>query len=726
MRKSRFLPKLFLLLSLIIAVSSCNNKLIRNEPKYRHEAGTVHISVLSVAPWEKYVSELQPVFNMSPEKALEDVVPTTTIMDEKIIDAIGLSARVALARGEKTGDLSSVPSDKPLEGVGTASGLPDAGDGKEREVAIDPMLRHLAATALYQEVKLINHYLEDAAVYEKDFTPYVVRLQIGLMPTRRDLQYDVYTTMSFFTNSQTPEVRLEKQAEVTAVPTPTDDPPAQNQGDRWSLKVKWDEFKCAGRSPNCKTPIVLPLLVTDNLERILHSRSEERIRQYALALSAILEGVGLGGNFQSLDNKLLKIFGTDFNSLLTVGSVTNNTVKVRLGAMKQVAEKDCHAMVPRTHNITLLVLVPDEERRMAVLADTMMMHVKRGTILESANPSYVEKKIHDIANNYGVESFEKCIDLLTLTQVNRWDDFIEICKKSTIYNGIYCNTLWLELAAANQYSTFASAEFGLPPVPEPAIANTQSVLFFDNEEKGAVARLGGTTNIVPNNLSAILYMKPECTVPQLTKAQYECADENECQDKRKCQNVENYYPFVASDIGITENGRTIDITLPSLKALGFKKEGDCDLKLEVTYKRWHDEKDDPTYRNCFENILYIEREKAEEEEKHPGFSVAVNSKVIVVEDDKGNVDLVLKKAKEGGAEKIFFDMFKEKVERITDVTDPEKEANIPWDNKNKKWYINSDGKVRIYFKNLQKNTEVVIRLHNEKDVRHDDISLLVQ
>src|SRR6266481_5558802 len=71
-------------------------------------------------------------------------------------------------------------------------------------VKIDPMLRFWAAAALYQEVKLINRYVTDGAIAD-EYIPYVIRLQVSVMPRKRDLPYDAYSLISFFAGKFDPK-----------------------------------------------------------------------------------------------------------------------------------------------------------------------------------------------------------------------------------------------------------------------------------------------------------------------------------------------------------------------------------------------------------------------------------------------------------------------------------------------------------------------------------------
>jgi hypothetical protein len=160
--------------------------------------------VTFVAPWDEFVQALQPAFAMDEQKALSSVLPSTQDVTEKFLDAFQARLRVAPPRSSETrtdtlaqagaertektttelktepGDVSSV-SEAPSAVAGRkAADLPGR-DVSAEPLAVDPMLQHSAALALFQEVALLNATVRRAAL-RYGYVPYVVRLQISLMP----------------------------------------------------------------------------------------------------------------------------------------------------------------------------------------------------------------------------------------------------------------------------------------------------------------------------------------------------------------------------------------------------------------------------------------------------------------------------------------------------------------------------------------------------------------
>ena len=213
-------------LLVVAGTCACHEKKVFREHTVRRqdEAAAVSISATLVAHWDDYVSVLAPKFELkSGDEALKKVIPQTMAMEEKVLRmfgaSVGISARdyeitrVDAAKSASEDDTASgtITSDEDEEeeaeqadeeeadgddeeadaddeAAGSAeseedgaSSRPSARDlpgltDEQLEVGQDPMLQYLAATALYQEVQLLNRYVQDAAL-RRDYQPYVVRLR---------------------------------------------------------------------------------------------------------------------------------------------------------------------------------------------------------------------------------------------------------------------------------------------------------------------------------------------------------------------------------------------------------------------------------------------------------------------------------------------------------------------------------------------------------------------
>lgn len=336
-----------LALIVLALLPACSKPLFKPHRVERQaDAGSTHVAVTFVAPWDEFVDDLQPKFEMSAARALDLVVPDTLFLDEKVLDALGLRLKLAPPRTSifetttekeatgqpptrtsevttktEPGDVSKLGGAEPGAGSRTAAGLPTLA----KSLGLDPMLRHWAALALFQEVRLLNRYVQRAAL-RSDYRPYVVRLQVSVIPAARNQPYDAYATFSFFNRKDVPETGI----------TPLE-------------KAEQRAFR---------VPYVIPLLVTDNLEASVHTGTVDTVRQLGFALSLLVKGFAVSAEVERLLEELKSVLGRDLNSLLTVARLSDNTLRVRLGALSQAEAR--YAMVPRTHNVTLLILVAKE------------------------------------------------------------------------------------------------------------------------------------------------------------------------------------------------------------------------------------------------------------------------------------------------------------------------------------------------------------------------------
>lgn len=360
-------------LGLILAGGACQTPSTLTQDKqhtvqYQDEAAEFTLSALPEAiPWEEALSDkLQPNFQMSGRDALNQVIPTTLKIEEALFDLVRAKLRVALptsgfsesrttsgageavtnsfsrTEDKKSGDISKAPNPDSLDN----SDLPSSNFSdavKAAPAVVDPILRHQAAVALNQEVQILNAYLKH--IEPRGYKAYVIRLQVGVTPYARNQPYDAYATFGFFK-------RGKGTGETMPASVVTEAPADKKATDKKALPE--GEAKL-GSARDPKPPIVVPLLVSDNLEAALHARTIEQVRQFALGLAAMLQGVGIEGEFERLVRRLESVFGSDINSLLTVGKTAPNVLRVRFGAMNQPDSR--YAMVPRNNFVTALMLV---------------------------------------------------------------------------------------------------------------------------------------------------------------------------------------------------------------------------------------------------------------------------------------------------------------------------------------------------------------------------------
>ncbi len=393
---------------------------------YQHEIASTHTSVLTIIPWDEIKDELQPDFEMDSAKAFEEAIPTSFAEDRLVLQALSTYLKAGLA-----GALSSTTSTS-LKGNEIANSFsesqtktfnqPDIKDlsinhddagtistqkNKELEsTCINPRLRYSAATALYQEVKLLNKYVKYASKRD-GYTPYLVRMQVSLNPKTHDAPYDAYSTISFFP-------------------------------DRFS-NCTCDYF--AMKPSLMKTPYVIPLLAAEDLESSSYNRTNEKVLQLGMALMATINGIGAEAGFSSTAKNFLNTASKNYNSLMTVGRASDNSIRVRFGAMLTASEsgdKKEYTMIPRTHYVTLLLMVPNtlKNKLMAVTRTTLvntengkeLMWTEKGTVLMNVAlllnkyeiPIPKEFDSNSTNDQTLVRDFFK---MATDVQSNRWDCF---------------------------------------------------------------------------------------------------------------------------------------------------------------------------------------------------------------------------------------------------------------------------------------------------------------
>jgi len=357
-----FSVRICLSLSACVLLAGCQNFQKQNRVSRQDEAGSTHIAVLSVVPWDRYAETLQPTFKLTPDDALNQSIPNTVAIEEKLLNSFAGKLKVALPQTSVTatetlsqaagqnpsrtsettnktqpGDLSSVSfGPSPLEGK-SAAGLPPGTSVLGTPLGVDPILKYWVANALFQEVQLINQQIKNAAFDSDRYDAYLVRLQFSVMARMRDEPYDAYANVSFFVGdfdaggTVTPPFNI---ANIANLLEENEKPSLDALSTRSDIiaKIKQEYVCCVGlvdevitrlqelpllmtgreekardgaviqqiisrRCGSAKpvTPVIIPLLVTDDIQSALHSRSTEQLIQLGISLSGMFSGVGVAG-----------------------------------------------------------------------------------------------------------------------------------------------------------------------------------------------------------------------------------------------------------------------------------------------------------------------------------------------------------------------------------------------------------------------------------------------
>lgn len=564
--------------------------------KTQAEAGAVTVSVTSVEPWADVADRLMPDFTLTADNAATKVLPVTQQAVTKTLDALGVQVAANLptatrsvtettdtnAAGEATrtrNEQQKEEAGKPPTDLGSelSRSLKDMTVGLADSLSYqqDPILQYQTASALYQEVQLLRSYLKAAAL-QSCFTPYLVRLQIGVVPYARRQPYDVYHRVSFFVGDE--------------------------DGQATSRASSGSVDPCADRAGHL--PRIVPLVVTDNLEVSREQQAQQVARQLGLALSGTVANAAVAGELNRLTESLNAIAGQSLNSVTSVTRVNDSTFLARFGAVNDASVlKVGRAMVPRNYNISVVVLVPDVEARkdgawLSVLGRTELRDVSTGSIVDQDRRPEAVRMLRSMRARYGLEGwrtydndelYKAGEQLAHVVAANDYDDFCAITAGAFNVSPNLPNCLnynprgKVEEASSpaeqmflSQASTFyndfsgavsvfevSSAWLELPRIDEPALPPTQSAVLLDNGVDTATVRLWGGGGFTEQEVGAwlrvhVLKAPPGAKADQTT------------------------YDFTPIGIARRSDGsRILELRFPTLTGYGVKPEQISSIELVV-------------------------------------------------------------------------------------------------------------------------------------------------
>lgn len=517
---------LSIFLTTTIIVSACHHNTTLYEPvtlNHRGEFGPILLASHTTIPWSEAAPALEPNFTMeNGDTALDKVLHSTALLRKQVLDAFRIGLGVGLPQTSTTSsrvtstDLQTAttvvdgiqstnqtttandntsnttntsPGDAPdpLSTTTPSNTLPGRID-KQSEVGINPYLQYKAAQSLYQSVMLLNREIQDAAI-RKGYVPHVVMLKLKPMLYRRNLPYDIHAKVSFFNRTK------------------------------------------KGQTPPAKLPYVVPIIATDNLERAIKSNSVEVSRQIGLALNAMVQGVGVNAGLDNMNRELNAIEANDFNSLLTVGRLTDNSLYIRLGAANQATAR--FAALSKTYDIATLVLIPKEYYKvkgdgtyLSIISHTELRNALTGKLLLNEIPD--EERMEEFDRSFrtllkGAPSMMEAWENKTITekrkaisplvkgiQQSNMGDYYDSATKIELggqaLSGLgtnFINSLWVMLAGNMVKGPLNGASVEVKPSP-PLIVPPQKVALRDYGENGMVAELSNVTGARKGGLTARL------------------------------------------------------------------------------------------------------------------------------------------------------------------------------------------------------------------------------
>jgi hypothetical protein len=434
------------------------------------QAANIYVTSYPAVPWSAISDKLEPKHNISTVDARNLAAVTTQGQVSEFLSlfsaglGIGLPQKTTSSASTLSGDgvVTTTGSTKADPGVipstsgATAVSIsPKAGPpdlSKMSTVAgVDATTQLMAGTAVYQLAQILDNQISKSIPLQH-YQAHLITVQVNLQPNGRNLPYDAYLTLTFM-------------------------PPSLRKGIVSSADL-------AASADNLAPIIIYPLVISDALESSSVTRSIETIRQAALSLSGIVRNAGLNAGFNGGTDRFDAIFGADRNTLVTVGRVSDHTLRIRLGAQQQGTR--LLAMVPRTQNISIVVFTregKDEDTyldKLAVVTETTLVDVETGKRLPNEeeveasskkgflssvfqpSPSVESRgdKVIELLQKYGFHiNKEKCPDKDVgydlLRSLDRGDyDYISTCllvRKSSLLGRSFVNEIGPDGGAAGEW-----------------------------------------------------------------------------------------------------------------------------------------------------------------------------------------------------------------------------------------------------------------------------------
>lgn len=304
-----------LLLAVMLVSTGCTHykPLPLRTPQSYEETGDIHIGVVSVAPFEAVAGGLKPNFKIDSDKALAEALVTTQATQTSVSKA----SQFLLSASFPGADAPSVTASAPASPTAPKPSAPDLPTSVASPPALgavtqhNAVLRYQLATALMQEVALLNDYVNDAP-RKAGFDPFIIRMQMTVRPLARATPFDALANIRF--------------SNATACPGNT-----------------------------AEMPRVIPLLVTDNEDVTSISSLDRNLTQLGLALSALKGAYGLGGSFGSSVDDVVSSMGWQYQSISNVARIDDQTISMRVNAMPTGVKR--FELAPRVHNLTVLLLI---------------------------------------------------------------------------------------------------------------------------------------------------------------------------------------------------------------------------------------------------------------------------------------------------------------------------------------------------------------------------------
>jgi hypothetical protein len=558
------------------------------------EAASLHTSVTSITPWDDIKEALKPNFKLEANDALARSIPTTLVRLDRVMDImrsqLGISPAIVKETSTTTTTtaVSGQPASSATQGkverlapeipsssssaplAATAATLLTAPDS-----SVDAMLQYQTAANLLRDIAVLNTEIENVA-RRTGTEPYLVRIRVGIMGLRPKLGYTTFANVSMFGTTDTYD---------------------EGTG----------QLRLSGDRP--RAPLVIPILSTDAVQATRRVNSAVARREVALALN-LLKGFGaIGAGTSRAGEREEEAAGAELESVVTVGRLTDNTLRIRMGA--DPVPGGGYEMVTRTFSVSAVVFLPKTARQLQYVSRLSMHDVESGDELDAAYGDAYKAGLSQISRDYDREF--QLGDRLT-----RLDDHVlhgnyDAFERELISDAKWSATptdsqkqelrrkamyVWSQLTALLRYSRYGIGTVTLPRLPEQKCPELAQVVAYQAGDKTVQVTLAHGQNLRAKHLEANLMLQARCRAPAEAAApekQVAAAIKGAAKTPKAgvviltarpildaCKALESdtgsLFAWAPSSLDVTKDGRLLTATFPQIDKVALL-DGGRDLHL---------------------------------------------------------------------------------------------------------------------------------------------------
>ena len=325
--------RLCVILPACYALAACAHYHERKVPvaQTAQQVANIYISAYPEVPWSSISSLLTPNLKLTIQQA-QNIAASTTEAQSLLLSTVlagNLGINLPTTGASPGAQSSATTQPSTLQSPGSIPPLPTLPQAATpTNVApstalapVDGSELLVTSTALFQQAAILDNQISQQYI-PHGYTAHLITFQINIQPLRDDWSYDAFV-------------------DITLIPS--------------SLIAGVENSLTTHANAGAPGPIVVkPLIITDALETSSVQQSVQQIRQALLQLSGSIGKTGLGAGFGAGSNSQRGLASYDKNSLVTAGRVSDDTIRIRLGAAYSGAGQP--ALIPRTYNVSLFVL----------------------------------------------------------------------------------------------------------------------------------------------------------------------------------------------------------------------------------------------------------------------------------------------------------------------------------------------------------------------------------